>query len=176
MNYDAFGSDYEPGSESTLKVKDELKAFFTIDSITRFVAIENSKQLLDTLSKRITNFQLDEESIASFFPEIELLFFLNGAKYVKGEKYTTSTILPVDGELLECDLEFEMTLFSRQENVFRIECTATPKTVSDQIKDFKYFLIYSFRLSDLFPKSITLQTSYHKGQNKYSSKTEITLN
>lgn len=177
MKYNAFGGDYQPGSK--LKLKDDLSVLFTIDSNQRFVAIENPRMIVDTLNQRLgIEEKLDPEKagIEPFFPEIELLFFLNGAKYEKGEVYQSESLIPIAGALVSCNLKFEMTSFNRQENRFEIKCQIDPKEKEENLNDFEYNMKYTFRLSDLLPVEIESKQVYKKGKTTYHVQTTITKN
>ncbi len=150
MTYNSTGNDFVPGGKT--KLKDNVKVFFTIDSTTRFVAVENCAELLDTLNRRsIDNLNLNSDSIdcIQFYPEVESIFMLNGAKYVKGEKYHGKTLVPTKIGVFKCNIYVEMVAFDRKENQFQIECQIRPQNVPDNLKRFKYTMSYTYRLSDL---------------------------
>lgn len=160
-DYKATGSDYSPGSKT--KLKDDLNVFFTIDSNTRFVAIENCHELIDSLNNRsLDGTILSKDSIQCevFFPEIELLFMLHGAKYVKGVMYEGNTIVPTEWGFLESVIEIEMIEFTRQTDRFRIVCTIKPKELPDQMIDFSYHMDFEFRLSDLILMKVDSKMRY----------------
>jgi hypothetical protein len=161
-------------SGSNMKSKDDLIVYFTIDSNRRYVAIENKKQLFDSLAMRLDDQALanpDSIYIENFFPEIELLFFLNGAKYVIGEIYETETIILTEFVAIPCVIKVEMTAFNRKENAFEINCEIAPKDISNH--DFLYKMDYHFSLHDLRIKSIKSNQSYSIGEFKYNRSLSI---
>lgn len=147
-----FNAIYSSESE---KEKSGLEVYFTIDSNKRFVAIENKSSLLKEFNRRkidSVELSLDSINFESYFSELELIFFLNGAKYKIGEVYHSETLVLNAGELISADIKVEMTRFDRQSNRFEIKVNILPKDRNESNISTNYtfvFILNTLKLIEL---------------------------
>lgn len=168
-------SDYQfiksESSGINIGLKDSFSVLSTIDSNARFVAIENPRTLFKSLYKKSENeIFKDPDSIfiENFFPEIELPYFLNGAKYVKSEKYRSETVIYTDFVAIPCLLEVAMTQFNRKKNSFEIKVDIKPQNESGG--NFFYQMVYTYTLHDLKVREILTHQTYELKDFTYSRK------
>ena len=157
-------------------IKKGLEVYFTIDSNKRFLAIENSSQVFQQLKSKMLdslNQKQDTIDIESFFPEISLIYFLNGAKYRMSEQYTSESFMFFQGEIIETQVLVEMVDFDRRINRFRIKVVIQPKIESKEELYSEY--LYTFSLNTLRLIELDSKQTYVLSNKKHQKSLSFQL-